>query len=136
MKTILPVSRYAKLPVVYILVTLFLFMLVHLPAKAITGTGAGHPYRDSIVVNKLLVSKKYRIKIYPGATQESLFFNVNGDEGKVYQFFLFDQEGNLVKQTQIRNKQTTIITNFNKGCYTFEVFSDDEHIENGTLTIK
>ena len=136
MKTILPAIRYAKLPVVYILVTLFLFMLVHLPAKAGAGTGGESRYKDSILVSKLLTSKKYRIKIYPGATHESLFFNVNCDEGKVYQFFLFDQEGNLVKQTQIRNKQTTIITNFNKGCYTFEVFSDDEHIENGTLTIK
>jgi hypothetical protein len=92
--------------------------------------------KDSILVNKLLVSKKYKIRIYPGANHEALFFNASGEDGKVYQFFLFDVDGNLVKQTQIRNKQTTIITNFNKGCYTFEVFSDDEHIENGTLTIK
>ncbi len=95
-----------------------------------------HGYRDSIVVSKMLVSKKYKIKIYPGATQEVLFFNASGEEGKVYQFFLFDVDGNMVKQSQVRNKQTTVLTNFNKGNYTFEVFSDDEHIENGTLVIK
>ena len=134
MKTILPVSRYAKLPVLYILLALFLLMLLHVPVSS--NASQQGQYKDSIVVNKLLVSKKYKIKIYTGAGQEAIFFNASGEEGKVYQFFLFDLEGRLVKQTQIRNKQTTMITNFNKGCYTFEVFSDDEHIENGTLTIK
>lgn len=113
---------------------LCLLVLLQSPVQA-AGL-AENSSRDSILVNKLLTSKKYKIKIYPGATHEVLFFNATGEEGKVYQFFLFDMEGNMVKQTQIRNKQTTILTNFNKGCYTFEVFSDDEHIENGTLTIK
>jgi hypothetical protein len=117
---------------IYLAATLFIFTCSQLPVRAAAGCNG----RDSILVNKLLTSKKYKIKIYPGATHEVLFFNASGEEGKVYQFFLFDIEGNMVKQTQIRNKQTTILTNFNKGCYTFEVFSDDEHIENGTLTIK
>lgn len=128
MKIFVPPARR----MVYLAATLFIFTCSQLPVRA----AAAYDGRDSILVNKLLTSKKYKIKIYPGATQEVLFFNASGDEGKVYQFFLFDVEGNMVKQTQIRNKQTTILTNFNKGCYTFEVFSDDEHIENGTLTIK
>ena len=132
MKTITPNPRLIKQPVLYTILALTILTLVQLPVKA-----NGHTlYKDSILVNKLLTSRKYKIKIYPGATNEVLFFNASGEEGKVYQFFLFDMEGNMVKQTQIRNKQTTILTNFNKGCYTFEVFSDDEHIENGTLTIK
>ena len=134
MKTTLPRSRYTFLPAVSILLVLVLFMLVQLPANAARSSAS--QFKDSILVSKLLISKKYKIKIYPGSTHEALFFNASGEEGKVYQFFIFDLDGNLVKQTQIRNKQTTIITNFNKGCYTFEVFSDDEHIENGTLTIK
>lgn len=128
MKTLVPNLRRAA----GMAAVLIIFALAQLPVKAAAGCGS----RDSILVNKLLASKKYKIKIYPGATQEVLFFNASGEEGKVYQFFLFDVEGNMVKQTQIRNKQTTILTNFIKGCYTFEVFSDDEHIENGTLTIK
>ena len=128
MKTLLPNTR----KMLYAAAAMLVFSLSQLPVQAASGSNC----RDSILVNKLLTSKKYKIKIYPGATQEVLFFNASGEEGKVYQFFLFDVEGNMVKQTQIRNKQTTILTNFNKGCYTFEVFSDDEHIENGTLTIK
>ena len=134
MKTNIPNTRFIKQPVLYTILALFLLMIAQMPAKA---HGISAPfYKDSILVNKLLTSKKYKIKIYPGASNEVLFFNASGEEGKVYQLFLFDMEGNMVKQTQIRNKQTTILTNFNKGYYTFEVFSDDEHIENGTLTIK
>ena len=135
MKTIVPDLRRILRPVLYTIATLILLTLSHLPVNA-SGMAGVYTYKDSILVNKLLISKKYRIKIYPGATNEVLFFNASGEEGKVYQFFLFDMDGNMVKQTQIRNKQTTILTNFSKGSYMFEVFSDDEHIENGTLTIK
>ena len=68
------------------------------PAQAKTVTGLSELGRDSILVNKALTSRKYKVKIYPGATQEVLFFNASGEEGKVYQFFIFDMEGNLVKQ--------------------------------------
>ena len=134
MKTILPGHRDRMQTVLYTVVGVLFFMLVQLPFKA--NAAPEQPYKDSIVINKLLTSKKYKIRIYPGANQEVLFFNASGEDGKVYQFYLFDLDGTLVKQTQIRNKQTSIITNFNKGCFTFEIFSDDEHIENGTLTIK
>ena len=134
MKTIVHGNRCIAQPVIYFLFALILFTLVQLPVK--TNAAPVPLYKDSIVISKLLTSKKYKIKIYPGASHEVLFFSASGEEGKVYQLFVFDAEGTLVKQTQIRNKQTTILTSFSKGCYTFEVLSDDEHIENGTLTIK
>ena len=65
-----------------------------------------------------------------------LFFSASGEDGKVYQFYLFDMDGKLVKQTQIRNRETTLISKIEKGTYLFEVFSDDERIENGNLTVK
>ena len=76
------------------------------------------------------------IKLYPDAGQEVLFFSASGKEGKVYQLFLFDIEGNLVKQVSVKNKQTTIIKDFLKGTYLFEVFSDDERIENGQVMVR
>lgn len=91
---------------------------------------------NSMVVQKAMSSKKYKIKLFPSATQEVLFFNAIGNAGKVYQLYLFDLDGKLVKQTQIRNRETTMLTNFSKGDYTFEVFSDDERIENGILAIR
>jgi hypothetical protein len=42
----------------------------------------------------------------------------------------------LVKQVNIRNRQTTVLNRIEKGSYVFEVFSDDERIENGQVIVK
>jgi hypothetical protein len=91
---------------------------------------------DTILVQKQTTSKKHRIKLYPNAEHDVLFFSVRGSEGKAYQLFLFDVAGNLIKQANIKNKQTTVIDNIEKGNYLFEVFSDDERIENGQVIIR
>jgi len=91
---------------------------------------------DSVLVQKRTTSKRCKIKIYPNAERDVLFFNARGADGKVFQLFLFDMEGKLVKQANIKNKQTTILENIEKGSYLFEVFSDDERIENGQVTIQ
>ena len=49
---------------------------------------------------------------------------------------LFDMDGRLVSQTQIRNRETTVLTNISEGNFLFEVFTDDERIENGQVIIK
>jgi hypothetical protein len=74
--------------------------------------------------------------LYPDARQQVLFFSANGGNGKVYQLFLFDMDGRLVSQTQIRNRETTVLTNISEGNFLFEVFTDDERIENGQLKVR
>ncbi len=90
----------------------------------------------SIQVSKSQASKKHKIRLYPDARQQVLFFSANGEDGKVYQLFLFDMDGRLVSQTHIRNKETTVLTNISEGNFLFEVFTDDERIENGQLTVR
>lgn len=90
----------------------------------------------SIQISKSQVSKKHKIKLYPDARQQVLFFSANGEEGKVYQLFLFDMDGRLVSQTRIRSRETTVLTNISEGNFLFEVFTDDERIENGQLTVR
>jgi len=91
---------------------------------------------DTILVQKQVTSKKHRIRLFQNDDQSALFFSVRGLEGKVYQLFIFDVTGNLVTQANIKSKQTTVIDNIEKGNYLFEVFSDDERIENGQVIIK
>ena len=91
---------------------------------------------DTILVQKQVTSKKHKIKLFQNDDQSALFFSVRGLEGKVYQLFIFDVTGNLVSQANIKSKQTTVIDNIEKGNYLFEVFSDDERIENGQVIIK
>lgn len=106
-----------------------------------TGAGnislPGHPDTiHSIMVNKAQSSKRHKVKLYPDARQQVLFFSVGGQDGKVYQLYLYDMDGKLFSQTNIRNKETTVLTSLAEGNYLFEVFSDDERIENGSLTVK
>ena len=91
---------------------------------------------DSIQISKSQTSKRHKIKLYSDARQQVLFFSANGDEGKVYQLYLFDMDGRLVSQTRIRSRETTVLTNISEGNFLFEVFTDDERIENGQLTVR
>lgn len=92
--------------------------------------------KDTILVQKSQTSKKIKVRLYPSANQQVLFFSASGQDGRVFQLFLFDVEGKLIKQVNIRNKQTTVLNNIDKGNYLFEVFSDDERIENGQVIVK
>jgi hypothetical protein len=91
---------------------------------------------DTILVQKQVNTRKHKIKLYPNANHQVLFFSASGEDGKVYQLFLFNVEGKLVKQANIRNKETTVLNNMGKGNYLYEVFSDDERLENGQVIIR
>ena len=91
---------------------------------------------DTIVVYKQQKSRKHGIRLYPDATHQVLFFAANGVYGRAYQLFIFDVEGKLVRQVNIKNKQTTVLEQIEKGDYIFEVFSDDERIETGQVHVR
>jgi len=91
---------------------------------------------DTIYIQKNSVVRSHRINLYPDANQKVVFFSVRGEEGKVYQLYVFDIDGRLVKQVETRNKQTTVVKGIKKGSYFFEVFSDDKRIGNGQIAIR
>ncbi|MDF2192208.1 T9SS type A sorting domain-containing protein [Paraflavitalea sp. CAU 1676] len=91
---------------------------------------------DTILVQKLLNTRKHKIKLTPSVNNQVLFFSVNGEDGRLYQLYLFDVEGKLVKRINIRNKETTVLNNMGKGSYLYEIFSEDERIENGQVFIR
>lgn len=93
-------------------------------------------FSDTILIQKQQVSRKHGIKLYPDAANQVLFFGAKGIYGRAYQLFIFDVEGKLVKQVNIKNKQTTVLEHIEKGDYLFEVFSDDERIENGQVIVR
>jgi hypothetical protein len=117
-----------------------LFTIAMLFAGANTTFGCPLPVptysNDTVLIQKQVISKKHKIRLFQNDDQSALFFSVRGLEGKVYQLFIFDVTGNLISQANIKSKQTTVIDNIEKGNYLFEVFSDDERIENGQVIIR
>jgi hypothetical protein len=132
MKTIVPLKRILTA----LIITAALVLLLTYSFGAPRSTGVFSGVQDTILITKAQTNKKYKVRMYPNAQHTVLFFSASGQSGKVYQLYLFDLDGRLTKQTHIKNKETTVLTNIIKGSYTFEVFSDDERIENGLLTIK
>jgi len=118
------------------LVLLVSAMIMSNSSFARNHSGQVNPSNDSIVVQKRMLSKTHKVTLYPDAMQKVLFFTVKGEEGKVYQLYVFDLDGNLVKQTEIRNKQTTFIEKIDKGVYLFDVFCDDDRIGNGQIAVR
>ena len=138
-KTQAPMKTFRTMNLFTGLLVISLSMTALHPAYASqTPTGAGDTTNiiHSIQVNKSLVSKKNKIKLFPDAKQQVLFFSVNGEDRRVYQLYLFDMDGRLVTQTSIRNHETTVITTLSEGDYLFEIFTDDERIENGHLIVR
>lgn len=101
---------------------------------------AGEKYNpaevDSIIIQKLNNNHKHTVNIYTNTSQKVLFFSAQGDEGNTYKFLLFRQKGVLVKQSKIRNRETTVVSKPEKGSYYYEVFSDNVLIESGTILVQ
>jgi len=144
MKTV-PLKKTPRLLTVFAgLATLSLALAVQYPASASglpprmrsASTSTCNDTIHSIQVSKSQSSKKNKIRLYPDARQQVLFFSAGGEERKVYQLYLFDMDGRLVNQASIRNRETTVLTNITEGNYLFEVFTDDERIENGHLVVR
>ncbi len=137
MKTMVPERKHPGLTMPA-LATVSLLLAVLTCSASTSGFPSGNApaFRDTILVQKNQISKKIKIKLYPNANHQVLFFSASGEAGKVFQLFLFDIDGKLVKQVNIRNKQTTVLNRIEKGSYLFEVFSDDERIENGQVIVK
>ena len=118
---------------------LFLFIALLLMCKT---TLAGNLFtnrvvsHDSIVVSILQSKKPPAFELYPDASHEILLFTAKGEKGKVYQLFLFNIEGRLIRQIQVHSKETTLLSGLTKGDYTFEILSDDERIGNGNITVR
>ncbi len=119
-----------------ILVALIFLVCALLVSANSYATSPGTANNDTMLVEKKITSRVHKVSLYPDAMQKVLFFSVKGESGKVYQLYLFDIDGHLVTQREIRNKQTTYISDFAKGLYLFDVFCDDERIGNGRIAIR
>ncbi len=70
----------------------------------------------------------------PGS--RSFSFPPMGKTGRSISYIYSIWMGGWYSQAHIRNKETTVLTTISEGNYLFEVFTDDERIENGQLTVR
>jgi hypothetical protein len=75
------------------------------------------------------------VYIHPNPSTDGTIQVVSRQNGELH-FYIFDLEGTMVHQSVFKNKQKQTIQNLPKGIYTYNVFANDESIEEGKLTIK
>jgi hypothetical protein len=90
----------------------------------------------TIVINKLFENKNYNIEMRTNSSLHQLLITAGPQQNKSYHFYLFDIDGKLKAQANIRSNEKASFVNIAKGNYFFEIFSNDERIENGQLTVK
>jgi len=110
-----------------------LFLIaISLPAFASAYSKTG----DTSVFRKLSGNKNQNIQLFSNSGKQMILFSAKFKQKKNYRFYMFDMDGKLVAENNLDNKQGVEFTNMQRGNYYFEILSNDDRIENGTLTIK
>lgn len=113
---------------------IFLSMASNVFAQKDFSTASNIISMDSPVLKKATEERKSIVKIYPNPSYGKL--SVTANTNSVLHFYIFDLEGTLIYQAVLKNKDRKIVDSLKKGTYTYDVFENDESIEEGKIIIK
>ena len=80
--------------------------------------------------------RKNLIKIVHNPEKNSIRVMVKDIAGDTIDFYVFDLEGTMVVNYKLKSKEKKIITNLEKGAYTYNAFSGDEETDFGKIVIE
>lgn len=82
----------------------------------------------------LPVDKRY-IRVFPNPSIDGKVHVISMEPG-VLHFYVFDTSGTLTNQVLLNHKTKQTITGLDKGEYLYDVFKDEESIEQGKIVVK
>lgn len=114
----------------------FLFMAVCSFANPRTSAhnGIKSPLSDSLEMKKLIV-KRNAVRLSPNPSFDGTV-NVVSNLDETVHFYIFDLEGTLIYQAVLKNKEEKKIDKLVKGTFTYDVFQNDESVEEGKIIVK
>ena len=80
--------------------------------------------------------RKNLIKIVHNPEKNLVRVMVKDIEGETIDFYVFDLEGTMVVNYKLKSKEKKIITNLERGSYTYNAFSGDEETDFGKIVIE
>lgn len=80
--------------------------------------------------------RKNLIKIVHNPEKNSIRVMVKDIPGETIDFYVFDLEGTMVVNYKLKSKEKKIITNLEKGAYTYNAFAGDEETDFGKIVIE
>ena len=79
--------------------------------------------------------KKTNVRLSPNPTSNGKI-KVSSNVNEPLHFYVFDLEGTLLYRIALEGKEEETITNLKKGTYMYDVFKNDESIEQGKIIVK
>jgi hypothetical protein len=104
------------------------------PVKIKHGFSVQNNFSDASDDSKR-VKKKSTIKLYPNPSPNGVI-TVNSTINEPLHFYVFDLEGTLLHRIILKGKEQKTIINLKKGTYMYDVFKNDESIEQGKIIVK
>lgn len=89
-------------------------------------------FSDSLEVK--IYSKGNTIKLYTNAVTNSS--NISSKHADNLHFYVFDLAGTLIHQATLKGTVKHTLPALKKGIYLYDVFKDDESIEDGKIVVK
>lgn len=92
-------------------------------------------FNDSLQIECCTSKKNNNVRLFPNPTSNGTL-TINSITSEPIHFYIFDLEGTLVQQIMLKGKEQKVVTNLKKGTYTYDVFINDESIEQGKIIVK
>jgi hypothetical protein len=80
--------------------------------------------------------RKNLVKIVHNPEKNTVRIVVKDIAGQTIDFYVFDLEGTMIINYKLKSKEKKVITNLEKGAYTYNAFSGDEETDFGKIVIE
>ena len=121
-----------KLFCTLILLSLVCMSAITSPVKTNKSFSVQNNFSDSLKV-KASVSRN-NVRLYPNPSPNGTI-TVNSTVNEPLHFYVFDLEGTLLHRITLKGKEQRTITNLERGTYMYDVFKNDESIEQGKIIV-
>jgi hypothetical protein len=121
-----------KLFCTLILLSLVCTSAITSPEKTNKSFSVQNNFSDSLKSGKIVIAT---VRLYPNPTSNGTI-TINSTIKEPLHFYVFDLEGTLLHRINLKGKAREKITNLKKGIYTYDVFKNNESIEQGKIIVK
>ncbi len=103
------------------------------PVKTIKSFSVQNNFSDSLQkANPVIIEKN--VRLHPNPTMDGTI-TINSTLNAPLHFYVFDEEGALLHRILLKGKAQKRITGLKKGTYMYDVFKNDESIEQGKIIV-
>ena len=121
-----------KLFCTLILLSLVSISAITSPVKINKGFSVQNNFSNSLKVRTDVF--KNNVRLYPNPSPNGTI-TVNSTVNVPLHFYVFDLEGTLLHRLTLKGKEQKTITNLERGTYMYDVFKNDESIEQGKIIV-